>query len=73
MTKRSFEEYLRIVMERNRETYDDGHIIEFGYTEIQIIKYAYYFKKCYEDNLSPYKALTFFYDEIESKNDKNKS
>lgn len=70
----TFEEYLTDVLIRNRETFDDGHVVMFDYDELQILKYSYYFKKCHEDGLSPYKALTFFYDEIEFvKNDKDKS
>lgn len=71
----TFEEYLVKVLERNRETFDDGHLVEFDYTELQILEYSYYFKECHGRGLSPYKALTFFYDEIEeTKNeDKDKS
>lgn len=69
----TFEDYLVLVLERNRETADDGHIVTFDYTELQILEYSYYFKQCHENGLSPYKALTFFYDEIEwVKNDKDK-
>lgn len=70
----TFENYLKLVLERNRETAEDGHMVTFDYDELRILEYSYYFKKCYENGLSPYKALTFFYDEIEFvKNDKNKS
>lgn len=50
----------------------DGHIVMFDYPEETILEYSHYFKKCLEDGLSPYKALTFFHDEIEwTKNNKN--
>lgn len=63
----TFGEYLLLVLERNREDESDGHMIMFDYPESTILEYSYYFKRCYENSLGPYKALTFFYDEIEYK------
>lgn len=62
-----FEEYLKLVIQRNKEKFEDGHVVEFSYTDDQIYSNRYYFKKCHEYGLSPYKALTFFHDELEEK------
>ena len=64
-----FEEYLKLVIERNIEGLEDGHMIVFEYDLRDILKYTYYFKKCHENGLSPYKALTFFYDEVNYKDE----
>lgn len=68
----TFDEYLVLILERNREDESDGHVVMFDYSEKTILEYSYYFKECHKNGLSPHKALTFFYDEIEwVKNNKN--
>jgi hypothetical protein len=54
------EDYLDLVKKRNRETFADGHIVEFHYSDEEIDKNKAYFRKCWLAELSPYKALTFF-------------
>ena len=58
MSKLTFEDYLIMVGIRSSEyTYKDNQL--FGNSE--------YFKKCYKENLSEYKALLFLYDHLEGK------
>ena len=66
-----FEDYLKLVVKRNSEKFEDGHAVEFMYTEEQIMSNQYYFKKCFEYGLSPYKALTFFNDELEEQKERS--
>lgn len=56
--------YLAAVQQRNKETFTDGHMVEFRYTEQQINDNKEYFERCRKQELSPYKALTFFYDHL---------
>jgi hypothetical protein len=51
----TFEKYLIMVGIRSHE---------YTYTDEQLFENIEYFKKCYELNLSPYKALLFLYDAI---------
>ena len=53
--KRTFEDYLIMVGIRSSE---------YTYTDEQIFGNSEYFKKCYKDNLSAYKALLFLYDHL---------
>ena len=50
--KNTFENYLIMVGIRS---------IEYTYTEDELFDNIDYFKKCYKDNLSAYKALLFLY------------
>lgn len=61
----SFEDYIQLVIKRNKEKFEDGHAVEFTYSEEDINNNHLYFRKCLEYGLSPYKALTFFHDELE--------
>jgi alpha-acetolactate decarboxylase len=57
----TFEQYWDMVLQRNIETHDDGHLIVFQYPEYILHKRKNdYFTECWKDGLSPYKALTFF-------------
>jgi hypothetical protein len=55
----TFEEYLIMVKQRNKENFSDGHIIEFKYPEDVLEENIDFFKRCHKNGLSPYKALTF--------------
>lgn len=44
---------------------------EFIYTDKQLFENKKYFKQCFNDGLSPYKALTFLYDNIEKNNNED--
>ena len=64
--KRSFEDYLIMVGIRS---------FEYTYTDEQLFGNTEYFKKCYRNNLSEYKALLFLQDYMEenrSENEKSK-
>ena len=50
--RRSFLNYLMMVGIRSAD---------YTYTDEQLFSNKDYFKKCYQDNLSAYKALEFFY------------
>ena len=52
----TFENYLIMIGIRS---------LEYSYTDKELFKYTDYFKKCYENNLSAYKALLFLYDHIQ--------
>jgi hypothetical protein len=53
---RSFENYLIMVGIRS---------LEFDYPDDILFKYKDYYKNCYNDNLSAYKALLFLNDYID--------
>ena len=53
----SFEHYLIMVGIRSVDSY--------SYTDEQIFNNIEYFKKCYDEHLSPYKSLLFLHDYIE--------
>lgn len=55
--KRTFENYLIMVGIRS---------LDFTYTDEQIMDKTEYFRKCFDDNLSAYKALLFLYDYLEN-------
>jgi len=38
---------------------------EFTYTDDVLFANVWYFKKCYDENLSAYKALLFLHDDLE--------
>lgn len=44
--------------------------VEYTYTDKQLFSNKDYFKKCYHDNLSTYKALTFFHYYLQEYKDK---
>lgn len=52
---RTFEEYLIILGERN---------LEYGYDTKLLYEHLEYFRKCWKDDLSTYKALEFFWYQI---------
>ena len=54
--KRTFENYLIMVGIRTAD---------YTYTDEQIFDNTEYFKKCYDDNLSAYKALLFLHDHLQ--------
>jgi hypothetical protein len=60
MEKETFESYLQRLKDRRTE---DG----YKYTDEDFEKYKEYVKHCYKTNLSVYKCLEFFYDEINNK------
>ena len=53
----SFEEYFFAVKELKTEN-------NYSYTDEELEKYSSYFKDCYKQNLSAYKALEFLWFEI---------
>jgi 5'-nucleotidase len=55
--------YIQRVKDRNNLE-PNGEDVTFNYNESVIDLYTDYFKRCFRRNLSPYKALTFFYDEL---------
>jgi hypothetical protein len=57
-------EYLLAVKQRNKETHADGHEVVFNYNECLIDEHKAFFNWCFDNNLSPHKALLYFYDEI---------
>ena len=57
MEKETFESYLQRLKDRRTE---DG----YKYTDEDFEKYKEYVKHCYKTNLSVYKCLEFFYNEI---------
>lgn len=54
--RRSFENYLIMVGIRS---------LEFTYTDKELFSRRRYFRQCYKDNLSAYKALVFLWDKME--------
>jgi hypothetical protein len=58
---RPWEEYLMILGERN---------VDYKYTTGELSENLTYFKKCWEENLSCYKALEMFHFHLEDKNEK---
>jgi hypothetical protein len=61
-----FEEYIEDVksqLEYNEVEGRDGGVL-YTYTNEQIDSNLEYFKYCFQKNLSSYKALLFFYDNI---------
>ncbi len=52
----SFEKYLIVVGIRS---------LEYTYSDEILFNNIEYFRKCYEDNLSAYKALLFLYDHLD--------
>ena len=62
--KRTFENYLIMVGIRTAD---------YTYTDEQIFDNTEYFRKCYNDNLSAYKALLFLYDHLNDHNAIDKS
>ena len=59
--KRTFEDYLIMVGIRSDE---------YSYTNDQLFGNTEYFKKCYKDGLSAYKALLFLHDHLQELNSK---
>jgi hypothetical protein len=59
--------YLNRIRDRNAWVKDIPDDIEFHYPSELIEQHLVYFKRCYKWNLTPYKALTFFPDYINSK------
>ena len=57
--KFSFEAYLIMIGIRNTDSY--------LYTEKSLFDNIEYFRKCYDDNLSAYKALLFFQNYLKEK------
>lgn len=55
----SFEEYLILVGIRSE--------IDYNYSQQDLLDNIQYFRNCYNDELSPYKALLFLHDHIMSK------
>lgn len=55
----SFREYMEAVQQRNRETEADGHMVIFTYDAAELNAHYLYFHDCWEQGLSPHKALTF--------------
>jgi len=60
MEKETFESYLQRLKDRRTED-------SYKYTDEDFEKYKEYVKHCYKTNLSVYKCLEFFYDEINNK------
>ena len=58
--RRSFENYLIMVGIRS---------LEYTYTDEQLFSHREYFRQCYKDNLSAYKALLFLDDKTEEEED----
>lgn len=62
---KSFDQYMSKVREQldcnATEEYKNEHIV-YMYSNDEIDNNLDYFEKCYNDNLSEYKALLFFYD-----------
>lgn len=60
---KNFDKYIERVKEQldcnASDEYKDEYIV-YTYTEKQIDDHLDYFKKCFEDGLSAYKALLFF-------------
>ena len=57
------EAYFQAILERNKETEEDGHCPVFGvfgYDEEVLKKHREVFDHYRKNKLSPYKALTFF-------------
>lgn len=48
----TFEEFLNFTLERNK--------LDFSFAEQQILGNEPFFRQCWRDDLSPYKALVFF-------------
>lgn len=57
--KRTFENYLIMVGIRS---------IDYGYSDDEIMDNTEYFRNCYNDNLSAYKALLFLDDHLKGIN-----
>lgn len=58
--KRTFENYLIMVGIR---------MDDYTYTDEQVMDNTEYFRECYHDNLSAYKALLFLQDHLNEKKD----
>lgn len=58
-SKRPWEEYLMILGEM---------LIDYRYTTEELFENLDYFKKCWEDNLSCYRAIEMFHFHLEDKN-----
>lgn len=58
MKNKPFELYLLILGEKS---------VDYSYTPEMIYEHIDYFKKCWESNLSTYKALEFFSFELDEK------
>ena len=56
--KETFEEYLQRLKDRRNED-------NYGYTDEDFIRYEYYIRNCYDDNLSVYKCLEFMWFQTE--------
>ena len=54
-----FEKYYEEILKRNSESIEDGHMIVFNISEELLESKKDYFKECFDNHLSPYKALTF--------------
>lgn len=54
-----FEDYFADIQKRNAETHEDGHLIVFNYTNSTLELRKEYFRDCWKNSLSPYKALTY--------------
>jgi hypothetical protein len=58
----TFDQYIESVKIRNKETHEDGHLVVFDFDEKTIFENRDYFFQCWMSHMSPYKALTFFWD-----------
>lgn len=63
----TFEKYIKkaytyLCCNISEEQRKKEYVICYDYTEKQIDDNLNYFKECYQKELSPYKALLFFYD-----------
>lgn len=54
------ETYFNAILKRNKETFEDGHLIEFDFNIKDLENNKDYFEECRNIQMSPHKALTFF-------------
>lgn len=63
-----FDKYIKNVREQlncNATEEYKSHYITYNYSNEEVNEYLNYFKKCYKDGLSGYKALLFFHDYLD--------